>query len=44
MPRHPINIFYNTSTEAQAVDEYNTIYVDVAHGGHCSNTCDHDVL
>jgi len=37
VPRHPTNIYYNTSTEAQAVDEYNTVYVDVAHGGHCSN-------
>jgi hypothetical protein len=25
-PRHPINIYYNASTEAQEVDEYNTIY------------------
>ena len=24
VPRHPINVFYNTSTEKQAVDEYNT--------------------
>ena len=28
VPRHPINIFYNNSTETQAVDEYNTLYVD----------------
>ena len=27
VPRHPINIFYNNSTEAQAIDEYNTLYV-----------------
>ncbi|HXW78638.1 MAG TPA: hypothetical protein VEJ84_04020, partial [Acidimicrobiales bacterium] len=26
VPRHPINIFYNASTEAQEVDEYNTLY------------------
>ena len=38
MPRHPINIFYNNSTEKQAVDEYNTIYVDTAHGGNCVNS------
>ena len=27
VPRHPINIYYNTSTEAQEVDEYNTLYL-----------------
>ena len=26
VPRHPINIFYNASTEAQEVDEFNTLY------------------
>ena len=25
-PRHPINIYYNASTETQELDEYNTIY------------------
>ena len=38
VPRHPVNIFYNNSTQAQAVDEYNTLYVDTAHGGHCVNS------
>jgi len=27
VPRHPINIYYNASTEAQEVDEYNTLYL-----------------
>ncbi|MGO9874600.1 MAG: fibronectin type III domain-containing protein [Acidimicrobiia bacterium] len=39
VPRHPINIFYNNSTETQAVDEYNTFYL--AKGvdqGQCTNT------
>jgi hypothetical protein len=26
VPRHPVNIFYNASTEAQEVDEFNTLY------------------
>ncbi|HTT90949.1 MAG TPA: hypothetical protein VMF65_15450 [Acidimicrobiales bacterium] len=26
VPRHPVNIFYNASTEAQELDEYNTLY------------------
>ncbi len=26
VPRHPINIYYNASTEAQEVDEYNTLF------------------
>ena len=26
VPRHPINIYYNASTEAQELDEYNTLY------------------
>jgi len=38
VPRHPTNIFYNNSTEAQALDEYNTLYVDVAGGGECVDT------
>ena len=29
VPRHPINIYYNASTEAQEVDEYNTLYLHV---------------
>ncbi|MBV8462680.1 MAG: hypothetical protein JO368_05260, partial [Acidimicrobiales bacterium] len=43
VPRHPINIFYNASTEAQEVDEYNTIYLPPSLGGTCvpsaTNTC-----
>ena len=38
VPRHPINIYYNTSTEAQAVDEYNTLYLASGDGGGCSNS------
>ena len=38
VPRHPINVFYNNSTETQAVDEYNTIYVATGSGGNCVNT------
>jgi hypothetical protein len=37
-PRHPINIFYDASTEAQEVDEYNTLYLSSADGGHCDPT------
>ena len=37
VPRHPINIFYNNSTETQAVDEYNTLYVKPP-GGNCMDT------
>ena len=35
VPRHPINIYYNNSTEAQAVDEYNTLYLPPSLGGQC---------
>jgi hypothetical protein len=34
-PRHPINIYYNASTEAQQVDEYNTLYLPPSLGGDC---------
>jgi hypothetical protein len=37
-PRHPINIYYNASTEAQELDEYNTLYLSTADGGTCTNT------
>ena len=33
VPRYPMNIFYNTATRAQAVDEYNWIYTSRANGG-----------
>ena len=26
VPRHPINVYYNASTDAQELDEYNTLY------------------
>lgn len=33
VPRYPMNIFYNTATREQAVDEYNWIYTARADGG-----------
>ncbi len=33
VPRYPMNIFYNTGTKAEAVDEYNWIYTSAANGG-----------
>ena len=38
IPRYPTNIYYNVSTEAQEVDEYNTLYTPVAQGGKCENS------
>jgi hypothetical protein len=35
IPRYPTNIYYNVSTEAQEVDEFNTLYTPVADGGDC---------
>ncbi len=32
-PRHPMNVYYNTSTRAAAADEYNWIYTSKANGG-----------
>jgi hypothetical protein len=44
IPRYPTNIYYNVSTEAQEVDEYNTLYTAVEKGGKCvaspTNTCE----
>ncbi len=44
VPRHPINIYYNVSTEAQEVDEYNTLYEPPSLGGECepsaTTTCE----
>jgi hypothetical protein len=44
VPRHPINIYYNASTEAQEVDEYNTLYEPPSMGGECvpssTTTCE----
>jgi hypothetical protein len=36
VPRHPINIYYNASTEAQEVDEFNTLYTPTSQGGKCT--------
>ncbi len=33
IPRHPTALYYNTSTQAQAVDEYNWLYNTRANGG-----------
>jgi hypothetical protein len=33
VPRHPMNIYYNTATVAEAVDEYNWIYTREEDGG-----------
>ncbi len=44
VPRYPTNIYYNVSTEAQEVDEYNQLYTPVSEGGKCvaspTNTCE----
>ncbi len=44
IPRYPTNIYYNASTEAEAVDEFNTVYTPTAQGGKCvassTNTCE----
>ncbi|MCY0943901.1 hypothetical protein [Streptomyces antarcticus] len=33
VPRHPMNVYYNTGTNAEMADEYNWIYTSRAHGG-----------
>ncbi len=33
VPRHPTALYYNTSTQAAAVDEYNWLYTTRANGG-----------
>ncbi len=33
IPRHPTALYYNTSTQAAAVDEYNWLYTTRANGG-----------
>jgi hypothetical protein len=44
IPRYPTNIYYNVSTEAQELDEYNQVYTPVSEGGKCvaspTNTCE----
>jgi hypothetical protein len=36
--RYPTNIYYNVSTEAQEVDEYNHLYLPSSLGGACTNS------
>jgi hypothetical protein len=38
VPRHPSNVYYNVSTMAQQLDEYNHIYLPPSAGGVCVNT------
>ncbi|MEU9334587.1 hypothetical protein AB0D49_15705 [Streptomyces sp. NPDC048290] len=33
VPRHPMNVYYNTGTKAEMADEYNWIYTSTADGG-----------
>ncbi|KPI12739.1 hypothetical protein OK074_8890 [Actinobacteria bacterium OK074] len=40
VPRYPMNVYYNTGTQAEAVDEYNWIYTSAADGG--SGTCENN--
>ena len=37
-PRHPINVFYNVATNAQELDEYNTLYDADYPDSQCHNT------
>jgi hypothetical protein len=38
VPRHPTNIYYNTSTMAEQLDEYNYLYLPPSLGGSCVDT------
>ncbi|MFE3505645.1 hypothetical protein [Kitasatospora sp. NPDC059160] len=38
VPRHPVNVFYNVSTESDEVSEYNWLYASKANGG--SGNCE----
>ncbi|MFI9323630.1 hypothetical protein ACIGXI_28150 [Kitasatospora aureofaciens] len=38
VPRHPINVFYNVSTQSDEVSEYNWLYTSKANGG--SGNCE----
>jgi hypothetical protein len=38
IPRYPTNIYYNVSTEAQEVSEFNELYLPESLGGKCVNT------
>jgi hypothetical protein len=42
VPRHPMNVFFNVSTEEEEVDEYNWIYTSRADGG--SGICEDNPL
>ncbi|MDT7847466.1 hypothetical protein [Streptomyces justiciae] len=39
VPRYPMNVYYNTGTDAEMADEYNWIYTSAADGGSglCEN-------
>jgi hypothetical protein len=37
VPRHPVNVYYNASTDAMELDEYQTLYP--AGSGPCPTTC-----
>jgi sarcosine oxidase gamma subunit len=38
VPRYPTNVYYNASTRAQQLDEYNYIYLPPSLGGSCVDT------
>lgn len=38
VPRHPMNVYYNTGTNAEMADEYNWVYTSRADGG--SGACE----
>lgn len=42
LPRHPMNVYYNTATFTEAVDEYNWYYTSSADGG--SGICENNPL
>jgi hypothetical protein len=40
VPRYPMNVYYNTGTDAEMADEYNWIYTSAADGG--SGVCENN--
>jgi hypothetical protein len=38
VPRYPTNVYYNTATRAEQLDEYNYVYLPPSLGGSCQNT------
>ncbi len=38
VPRWPTNVYYNTATQQQQLDEYNYLYLPPELGGGCTNT------